>query len=97
MRKSFPFNLIHTRLNALLSVASVKITTKSLPLTQLRQPLRCLADVRDHRVVPDVWFTGTFPRSVPDLPGDSPGDTQRPDERTVKLGKSEWRVRWYYI
>ncbi len=89
MRISFPFSLIRTRLNALIPVAPVKVTTKSLPLTQLRQPLRCLADVRDHRAVPDVWFTGAFPRLEPELPGVSPGDIQPPDERTVKLGKSK--------
>ena len=54
-----------------------------------RNASRALATVQnDHRVLPDVGFAGSSRRSS--IPGPNPDDPHRkPDERTLKLGKSK--------
>ena len=56
---------------------------------------RCLAHVRDERSINDiVWFTSTQPLTYPpssplDGFGKAGDGRQQPDERTLRLGKSE--------
>lgn len=51
---------------------------------------RALATVRpDPRVLPDVWFTGSVPRRNTQPPLPPSAEPHKPDERTVKLGKSK--------
>ena len=59
------------------------------PLNVARHSSRRLATVQnDHRVLPDVGFAGSGRRSS--IPGPNADDPHRkPDERTLKLGKSK--------
>lgn len=53
---------------------------------------RCLATVEQgQKVLPDVWFTGSIPRHSPPVRND-PSEPHKPDERTLKLGKSKFRI-----
>ncbi|XMA10763.1 hypothetical protein WAI453_003554 [Rhynchosporium graminicola] len=48
---------------------------------------RCLATVEQgHKVLPDVWFTGLIPFQTPNRDGHF--EPRKPDERTLKLGKT---------
>lgn len=53
--------------------------------------VRKLANVRDDRILPDVWFTGSTSKAQDPfgLQGRGPEKEQPPDERTLKLGKSK--------
>jgi hypothetical protein len=59
------------------------------PQSSVTRTSRSLATVNPgQKSIPDVWFTGSTPRS--DISNLSSNDSRKPpDERTVKLGKSK--------
>ncbi|KAG4435332.1 hypothetical protein IFR05_009186 [Cadophora sp. M221] len=79
--RSAPFNA--TKLSPLtLSCRSLRSVHPALATS------RCLATVEQGpKAIPDVWFTGSVPRR--DMPTrNDPSEPRKPDERTLKLGKT---------
>ena len=89
MRKVFPSSLLRPLQHAPHPKTEVLRTTlrklQNAPLI----PCRSLAQVRsDREVLPEIWFTKSFPLlSTPEEDGLRNTDAP-PDERTLKLGKS---------
>ncbi|KAL8790859.1 MAG: hypothetical protein Q9195_006184 [Heterodermia aff. obscurata] len=73
--------------NHIFSRAALRSPTAALGLIPTQ--CRSLAQVRpDPGVFPEIWFTSSSPpRRLPHLEGSDP-NTQPPDERTLKLGKT---------
>lgn len=92
---STPGNLLRSA-----SLQATKFSPLTLSCRSLRSvhpalvTSRCLATVQHGaKVLPDVWFTGSVPRRDTPVRSD-PSEPRKPNERTVKLGKSKsWPYR----